>query len=101
MKYNTIILSTLLASETEQALKYAERILRRYWNMYGFKRIGSGFQTILTDGFGNPYSHERMLKVFSIAIEVPETMDYHVVETYLLCGVRRVNCYADIYYANT
>ena len=93
--FNTIIIYTQLAQDAEQILKHAERVLRLNWNMYGFKRIDSGWMQITTDGFGNPYNRERELKLFGIAIEVPKAMDYRVAMTYLRCGDRKVNCYAE------
>ena len=95
--YNAIAIFAL-GQNAEQILKYAERILRHNWNLYGFKRIGSGYQTIMTDGFGNPYSHERELKLFGIAIEVPEGMDYRTAQTYLSEGARRLNYCAEYYF---
>lgn len=100
MKYNTIIVYTMFAQEAEQILKRAERVLRWNWNLYGFKRIGSGYQYVVTDGFGNPYGDERVLKLFGIAIEVPERMDYRTAMTYLSCGTSFVNCYAEYHFAN-
>lgn len=100
MKFNTIIIYAQLAQDAEQILKRAERVLRWNWNLYGFKRIGSGYQYVMTDGFGNPYGDERVLKLFGIAIEVPESMDYRTAMTYLRCGDRMVNCYAEYQYAN-
>lgn len=98
--FNTIILYTQLAQDAEQALKRAERILRWNWNLYGFQRLGSGYEVVMTDGFGNPYGGERELKLFGIAIKVPENMDYQTVITYLSCGVHAVNCYAEYRYTN-
>lgn len=99
--YNTIILYTQLAQEAEQILKRAERVLRWNWNLYGFQRLGSGYEVIITDGFGNPYGDERELKLFGIAIKVPEGMDYRTAMTYLSCGTRAVDCYAEYHYTNT
>ena len=101
MKYNTIIIYAQLAQEAEQILKRAERVLRWNWNLYGFKRIDSGYQYVVTDGFGNPYGDERVLKLFGIAIEVPEYMDHLTAMTYLRCGTNVVNCYAEYHYTNT
>lgn len=100
MKYNTIIVYTQFAQDAEQILKRAERVLRWNWNLYGFKRISSGYQYVVTDGFGNPYGDERTLKLFGIAIEVPERMDYRTAMTYLRCGTTFVNCYAEYHFAN-
>lgn len=99
--YNTIILYTQFAQDAEQALKHAEHVLRWNWNLYGFQRLGSGYEVVITDGFGNPYGNERKLKLFGIAIKVPEYMNYQTAVNYLLCGVRKVNCYAQIQYTNT
>lgn len=99
--YNTIILYAQLAKDAEQALKRAERILRWNWNLYGFQRLNSGYKVVITDGFGNPYGDERELKLFGIAIKVPEGMDYRTAMTYLTCGVHSVGCYAEYHYANT
>ena len=99
--YNTIIVYTLIAEEAERILKTAERVLRWNWNLYGFKRIGSGYQYVMTDGFGNPYGGERMLKLFGIVIEVPDSMDYRTAMTYLSCGTSSVSCYAEYHFANT
>ena len=74
--YNTIIIFTQLSQDAERILKQAERVLRYNWNLYGFQRLGSGYEVITTDGFGNPYGDERELKLFGIAIKVPEHMDY-------------------------
>ena len=100
MKYNTIIIYTMFAQEAEQILKRAERVLRWNWNLYGFKRIGSGYQYVVTDGVGNPYGNERELKLFGIAIQVPERMDYRTAMTYLRCGTTFTNCYAEYHFAN-
>lgn len=99
MKYNTIIVYAT-AQDAEQILKHAERVLRQSWNLYGFKRIGSGFQTIVTDGFGNPYHSDRELKLFGIAIKVPERMDYRTAMTYIEYGARFVGCYAEYHFTN-
>lgn len=99
--FNTIIIYTQLAQDAEQILKRAEHVLRWNWNLYGFKRINSGYQYVMTDGFGNPYGDERELKLFGIAIEVPERMDHRMVMAYLECGDRMVDCYAEYHYANT
>ena len=53
--FNTIILYTQVAQDAEQILKHAERVLRWNWNLYGFQRLGSGYEVVTTDGFGNPY----------------------------------------------
>ena len=98
--YNTIIIFTQLSQDAEHILKHAERVLRYSWNLYGFQRLGSGYDTIMTDGFGNPYGDERELKLFGIAIKVPNGMDYRTVMTYLRCGDRMVNCYAEYHYMN-
>ena len=97
-KYNAIAIYAL-GQDAEQILKYAERILRWNWNLYGFKRIDSGYQTIMTDGFGNPWAHERELKLFGIAIEVPECMNYRTVLTYLSEGARHFNYCAEYHLA--
>jgi len=97
--FNTIIIFTQLVQDAEQILKHAERVMRNNWNLKGFKRIGSGYQTVVTDGFGNPYSHERELRLFGIAIEVPESMDYRMAMTYLDYGNRKVDCYAEYHFA--
>lgn len=99
MKFNTIIIYAT-NENAEQILKHAEHILRFSWNLYGFKRINSGYQTIMTDGFGNPYGNERLLKLFAIAIEVPECMDYRTVTTYLHEAACHVNCYAEYHFVN-
>ena len=99
MKFNTIIIYAT-NEDAEQILKYAERVLRLNWNLYGFKRIGSGYQYVMTDGFGNPYGNERLLKLFAIAIEVPECMDYRTVTTYLHEAACHVNCYAEYHFVN-
>lgn len=98
--FNTIILYTQIAQDAERILKYAERVLRYNWNLYGFQRLGSGYEVIVTDGFGNPYGDERALKLFGIAIKVPESMDYRTTMTYLRCGNSKVGCYAEYHYAN-
>lgn len=97
--YNTIILYAT-AQDAELVLKRAERVLRWNWNLYGFKRINSGYQTIMTDGFGNPYGDEREMRLFAIAIEVPERMDYRTALTYLRCGSTFINCYAEYHFTN-
>lgn len=97
--YNTIIIFTQLSQDAERILKQAERVLRYNWNLYGFQRIGSGYEVITTDGFGNPYGDERELKLFGIAIKVPEGMDYRVAMTYLEYGNHMVGCYAEYQYA--
>ena len=99
MKFNTIIIYAT-NENAEQILKHAERILRFSWNLYGFKRIDSGYQYVVTDGFGNPFPGERVLKLFGIAIEVPECMDYRTVVTYLHEAARHVNCYAEYHFVN-
>lgn len=98
--YNTIILYTLRSEEAEQILKRAERVLRWNWNLYGFQRLGSGYEVVMTDGFGNPYGDERELKLFGIAIKVPEYMTYRTAMTYLQCGTTLVNCYAQYHFTN-
>lgn len=98
--FNTIIIYTRLAQDAERILKQAERVLRYNWNLYGFQRLGSGYEVVTTDGFGNPYGDERELKLFGIAIKVPEHMDYRTAMAYLRCGDRMVNCYAEYYYTN-
>lgn len=98
--YNVIIIYTQLAQDAERILKQAERVLRYNWNLYGFQRIGSGYEVVTTDGFGNPYGDERELKLFGIAIKVPESMDYRTAMAFLRCGDRMVNCYAEYYYTN-
>ena len=98
--YNAIILYTQLAQDAEQILKRAERVLRWNWNLYGFQRLGSGYEVVTTDGFGNPYGAERDLKLFGIAIKVPEYMDYRTAMTYLQCGTTFVNCYAQYHFTN-
>lgn len=98
--YNTIIIYTIMAQDAEQILKYAEQIARCNWNVYGLKRLGSGYTTITTDGFGNPYNRERELKVFGIAIEVPEAMGYRTLDAYIDAAVRRTDCYTERYYTN-
>lgn len=98
--FNAIAIYTLSCEDTERILKHAERVLRYNWNLYGFQRINSGYEVVMTDGFGNPYGDERELKLFGIAIKVPECMDYRTVMTYLRCGDRMVNCYAEYHYAN-
>lgn len=98
MKYNTIIIYAL-GQDAERILKYAEHVLRHSWNLYGFKRINSGCQTIMTDGFGNPWPNERELKLFGIAIAVPEHMDYRTAVAYLDCACRVVNCEAIYHFA--
>ena len=97
--FNTIIIFTQLAQDAEQILKHAEHVLRYNWNLYGFKRISSGYEVVTTDGFGNPYSRERELKLFGIAIEVPECMDYRTAMVYLEYGNHVVNCYAEYHFA--
>ena len=99
--YNTIILYTQFSQDAEQILKRAERILRWNWNLYGFQRLGSGYEIVTTDGFGNPYGDERELKLFGIAIKVPDCMNYRIVMTYLSCGTHAVDCYAEYHYTNT
>lgn len=98
--FNTIIIYTQHAQKTELILKHAERVLRYNWNLYGFQRLGSEFQMVITDGFGNPYGDERELRLFGIAIKVPDCMDYRTVMTYLRHGDRMVNCYAEYHYTN-
>jgi len=98
--FNTIILYTQFAQDAEQILKYAERVLRYNWNLYGLQRLGSGYEVVTTDGFGNPYGDERKLRLFGIAIKVPEYMDHRTAMTYLEYGNHRVNCYAEYHYAN-
>ena len=98
--YNTIILYTLRAEEAERILKYAEQVLRYNWTLYGFQRLGSGYEVVTTDGFGNPYGDERELKLFGIAIKVPEHMDHRMVMSYLEYGNHRVGCYAEYHYTN-
>lgn len=97
--FNTIIVYTQSSQDAERILKHAERVLRYNWNLYGFQRIGSGYEVVTTDGFGNPYGDERELKLFGIAIKVPESMDYQTAMTYLRCSDRLVNCYAEYHYA--
>lgn len=97
--FNAIIVYAM-AQNAERILKSAEKALRRNWNIYGFKRVGSGYSTITTDGFGNPYPGERELKVFGIAIEVPENMDYRTAMAYLNYGARVANCHAEFHYTN-
>ena len=97
--YNVIIIYTQIAEDAERILKYADQILRYNWNLYGFQRLGSGCEVVTTDGFGNPCHGERELKLFGIAIKVPETMSYRTAMTYLEYGNRRVNCYAEYHYA--
>lgn len=97
--YNAIVIYTQLSQDAERILKHAERVLRYNWNLYGFQRLGSGYEVVTTDGFGNPYGGERELKLFGIAIKVPETMDYRVAMTYLECGNHVVGCYAEYHYA--
>lgn len=99
--YNTVIIYTQLAQDAEQILKRAERVLRHNWNLYGFQRLGSGYDTIMTDGFGNPYGGERELRLFGIAIKVPEGMSYRAAMTYIECGDSVVDCYAEYHFANT
>lgn len=99
--YNTIVLYTQLAQEAERILKQAERVLRHGWNLDGFKRLGSGYEVVMTDGFGNSYGDERNLKLFGIAIKVPEYMDYRTALTYLQCGTTFVGCYAEYHFTNT
>jgi len=96
--FNTIVLYTQFAQDAEQILKHAERVLRYNWNLYGFQRIGSGYEVITTDGFGNPYGNERELKLFGIAIKVPESMSYRIAMTYLEYGNHKVGCYAEYHY---
>ena len=96
--FNAIIVYTQFSEDAERILKHAERVLRYNWNLYGFQRLGSGWQLVETDGFGNPYGDERELKLFGIAIKVPESMDYRTAMTYLRCGDRMVNCYAEYHY---
>lgn len=97
--FNAIIIYTQLAQDAEQILKRAERVLRTNWNLYGFQRLGSGYGVVMTDGFGNPYGDERELKLFGIAIKVPEYMDYRTAMTYIECGAQAVNCYAEYHFA--
>ena len=97
--YNTIIIYAT-NEDAELILKHAERVLRWSWNLYGFKRIDSGYQYIVTDGFGNPYHGERELKLFGIAIQVPERMDYRTAMTYLEYGARCAHCYAEYHFTN-
>lgn len=97
--FNTIIIYAL-AQDAERILKNAERVLRANWNLYGFHRLGSGYEVIVTDGFGNPYGGERKLRLFGIAIAVPEGMDYRTAMTYIECGTRMVNCYAEYHFAS-
>lgn len=99
--FNTIIIFTQLAQDAEQILKHAEHVLRYNWNLYGFQRIGSGYEVVMTDGFGNPYGGERELKLFGIAIKVPEYMGYRTAMAYLEYGNHVVNCYAEYHYTNT
>lgn len=94
--YNAIIFGTLSPLDAERALHHAERILRYSWNLYGFHRIGSGWEAVITDGFGNAYGNERKMRLFSIAIEVPAAMDYRTALVYIDYGLRVVNCEADI-----
>lgn len=96
--FNAIIVYTQFSEDAERILKHAERVLRYNWNLHGFQRLGSGWQLVETDGFGNPYGDERELKLFGIAIKVPESMDYRTAMTYLRCGDRMVNCYAEYHY---
>ena len=98
--FNTIIIFTQFSQDAERILKHAERVLRYNWNLYGFQRIDSGYEVVTTDGFGNPYGDERELKLFGIAIKVPESMDYRTAMTYLRCGDRLVNCYAEYQFTN-
>lgn len=98
--YNAIILYTLQAQEAERILKRAERVLRWNWNLYGLQRLGSGYELVTTDGFGNPYGGERELKLFGIAIKVPDCMDYRTVMAYLRCGTTLVNCYAEYHFTS-
>lgn len=98
--FNTIVIFAQLAQDAEQILKHAERVLRYNWNLYGFQRISSGYEVVTTDGFGNPYGDERELKLFGIAIKVPESMDYRTAMTYLRYGDRKVNCYAEYQFTN-
>jgi len=99
MKFNTIIIYAA-REDAEQILKHAEHVLRQSWNLYGFQRINSGYEAIVTDGFGNPYPGERELKLFGIAIKVPERMDYRTAMTYLECGARSISCYAEYHFTN-
>lgn len=99
--FNTIVIYTVIAEDAERVLKTAEQVMRQYWNLYGFQRLGSGYTTIVTDGYGNPYGQERELKVFGIAIKVPEHMDYRTALTYLDCGRTKANVYSDHYLYNT
>ena len=96
--FNTIIIYTQLAQDAERILTQAERVLRYNWNLYGFQRLGSGYEVITTDGFGNPYGDERELRLFGIAIKVPENMDHRIAMTYLECGNRVVGCYSEYHY---
>ena len=97
--YNAIIIYAT-AEDAEAILKQAERLLRSHWNLHGFKRIGSGYQTITTDGFGNPFGDEREMRLFGIAIEVPEHMNYRMVMAHLEYGNHKVGCYAEYYFTN-
>ena len=97
--FNTIIIYAT-CEDAEQILKRAEHVLRLNWNLHGFKRIDSGYQYVTTDGFGNPYGSERVLKLFGIAIEVPECMDYRTAMTYLQFGTTSVSCYAEFHFTN-
>lgn len=99
--YNTIIIYTQIAHDAERILKRAEHVLRYNWNLYGFQRIDSGHNIVITDGFGNPYGDERELRLFGIAIKVPDCMDYRMVMAYLKCGNTMVGCYAEYHYTNT
>lgn len=99
MKFNTIIIYAT-CEDAEQILKHAEHVLRQSWNLYGFQRINSGYETVVTDGFGNPYPGEREIKLFSIAIKVPERMDCRTAITYLECGACSASCYAEYRFTN-
>lgn len=98
--YNAIAIYTVNSQDAEKILKRAEQLARLSWNLYGFQRLDSGYETITTDGFGNPYGHERKLKVFGIAIKLPEYMDHRTALAYLDYGARFAECSAEYYLTN-
>ena len=95
--YNAIAICTVNPQDAEKILKRAEQLVRLNWNLYGFQRLDSGYETITTDGFGNPYSNERELKVFGIALKVPDHMDHRTALTYLERGAFFTKCSAEFY----
>ena len=92
-----VAIVTLNPADAELILKRADMLLRRHWNLYGFRRVNSGFETIETNEFGNPYSRPRELKVFGIVVEIPDAVGINTAEIYFRCGSLFAECHMEIF----